>query len=104
MSDVTLDLRDNSMTIHQNAAEPWRVTLVDTGAATQTGGRIKRVREYIGADPFMLTYGDGVADVDIAELVAFHRAHGKQATITAVQPLGRFGSLDIDEGELVEGV
>ncbi len=98
MSDVTFDMRDNSMVVHQNAAEPWRVTLVDTGPETQTGGRIKRVSEYIGDDTFMLAYGDGVADVDIAKLVEFHRAHGKLATITAVQPLGRFGSLEIEAG------
>jgi len=104
MSDVTFDMRDNSMVVHQNAAEPWRVTLVDTGAETQTGGRIKRVGEYIGDETFMLTYGDGVSDVDVATLVDFHRAHGKEATITAVQPLGRFGSLDIDDGEVVGGV
>jgi glucose-1-phosphate cytidylyltransferase len=97
MSDVTFDMRDNSMKVHQNAAEPWRVTLVDTGADTQTGGRIRRVAEYVRDDTFMLTYGDGVADLDIAKLLEFHRAHGKLATITAVQPLGRFGALQIDE-------
>jgi glucose-1-phosphate cytidylyltransferase len=97
MSDVTFDMRDNSMEIHQHAAEPWRVTLVDTGADTQTGGRIKRVGEYVRDDTFMLTYGDGVADVDIARLLAFHQAHGKLATITAVQPLGRFGALEVDD-------
>ena len=99
MSDVTFDMRDNSMEIHQNAAEPWRVTLVDTGAETQTGGRIKRVAQYVRDDTFMLTYGDGVADVDITRLLEFHRAHGRLATITAVQPLGRFGALQIDEGQ-----
>jgi glucose-1-phosphate cytidylyltransferase len=99
MSDVTFDMSDNSMVVHQNAAEPWRVTLVDTGANTQTGGRIKRVAAYVGDDTFMLTYGDGVANVDIRELLAFHRSHGKLATITAVQPLGRFGALQIDEDE-----
>jgi glucose-1-phosphate cytidylyltransferase len=104
MSDVTFDLRDNSIVVHQNAAEPWRVTLVDTGPETQTGGRIKRVRGYIGGETFFLAYGDGVADVDISNLFEFHRAHGKQATVTAVQPLGRFGSLEIDEGEVVGGV
>jgi glucose-1-phosphate cytidylyltransferase len=98
MSDVTFDMRSNSMEIHQNAAEPWRVTLVDTGTDTQTGGRIKRVAEYVRDDTFMLTYGDGVADVDIGRLLAFHGAHGKLATITAVQPLGRFGALQIEEG------
>jgi glucose-1-phosphate cytidylyltransferase len=97
MSDVTFDMRDNSMEIHQAAAEPWRVTLVDTGADTQTGGRIKRVGDYVRDDTFMLTYGDGVADVDIAQLLAFHKAHGRLATITAVQPLGRFGALEVDE-------
>ncbi len=102
MSDVTFDMRDNSMKVHQNAAEPWRVTLVDTGADTQTGGRIRRVAEYVRDDTFMLTYGDGVADLDIARLLEFHRAHGKLATITAVQPLGRFGALQIDE-DLVGG-
>jgi glucose-1-phosphate cytidylyltransferase len=97
MSDVTFDMRDNSMVVHQNAAEPWRVTLVDTGTNTLTGGRIKRVGRYVGDETFMLTYGDGVADLDIRKLVDFHRAHGKLATITAVQPLGRFGALQIDE-------
>jgi glucose-1-phosphate cytidylyltransferase len=104
MSDVTIDMRDNSMVVHQNAAEPWRVTLVDTGAETQTGGRIKRVRSYLDDETFMLTYGDGLSNVDPAGLVAFHRAHGKAATITAVQPLGRFGSLDIENDEIVGGV
>jgi glucose-1-phosphate cytidylyltransferase len=104
MSDVTFDMSDNSITVHQNAAEPWRVTLVDTGAETQTGGRIKRVADYLGGETFMLTYGDGVADVDITQLAAFHRAHGRLATITAVQPLGRFGSLDIDDDATVEGI
>jgi glucose-1-phosphate cytidylyltransferase len=92
-------MRDNSMQIHQAAAEPWKVTLVDTGAETQTGGRIRRVGEYVRDDTFMLTYGDGVSDVDIAKLLEFHRAHGKLATITAVQPLGRFGALEIDEDQ-----
>lgn len=97
MSDVTFDMRDNSMQVHQNAAEPWRVTLVDTGADTYTGGRIKRVAEYVRDGTFMLTYGDGLADLDIAKLLEFHRAHGRLATITAVQPLGRFGALEIDD-------
>ncbi len=102
MSDVTFDMRDNSMEVHQNAAEPWRVTLVDTGADTQTGGRLKRVADYVARRDVLLTYGDGVADVDIPRLLAFHRAHGKLATITAVQPPGRFGALQIDEDETVE--
>ncbi len=104
MSDVTFDMRDNSMKVHQNAAEPWRVTLVDTGAQTQTGGRIKRIGDYLDDETFMLSYGDGVADVDIAKLVDFHRSHGRQATITAVQPMGRFGSLEIEDHEVVGGV
>src|SRR4026207_354112 len=104
VADVAFDLRDNSMKVQQKAAEPWRVTLVDTGAETQTGGRIKRVGDYIQDETFMLTYGDGVADVDMAHLLEFHRAHGRLATITAVQPLGRFGTLEIEEGEVVGGV
>jgi glucose-1-phosphate cytidylyltransferase len=102
MSDVTFDMSDNSMVVHQKAAEPWRVTLVDTGPETQTGGRIRRVGEYVRDETFMLTYGDGVADVDIAKLLEFHRAHGRLATITAVQPLGRFGALEIDEEQVDE--
>ncbi len=103
MCDVTFDIGDNSMEVHQNAAEPWRITLVDTGSETQTGGRVKRVADHVGAETFMLTYGDGVADVDIAGLVEFHRAHGKLATVTAVQPLGRFGAMQIDEPVDVDG-
>jgi glucose-1-phosphate cytidylyltransferase len=99
MSDVTFDMRDNSMRVHQHLAEPWRVTLVDTGADTQTGGRLKRVVEHIGDETFMATYGDGVADVDLGQLLEFHRAHGKLATVTAVQPLGRFGALQIDDAD-----
>ena len=95
-SDVTFDFTsENKMVVHTNSSEPWRVTLVDTGLNTMTGGRIKRVKDYIGEEPFMLTYGDGVADVDINNLLAFHNAHGKMATITAIQPGGRFGMLDI---------
>lgn len=97
MSDVTFDMANNQMEVHQNNAEPWRVTLVDTGADSQTGGRLRRVREYLepGKD-FCFTYGDGVADVDIGKLVAFHKAHGKKATVTATQPPGRFGALNIN--------
>ena len=102
MSDVTFDLRGNSMEVHENAAEPWQVTLVDTGADTQTGGRLRRVAQYLGHETFMMTYGDGVADVDIGTLLEFHRAHGRLATITAVQPLGRFGALQL-EGDEVTG-
>lgn len=99
-SDVTLDLAKNALTVHQNQTEPWRVTLVDTGEMTQTGGRIRRVGDYIGADDFCLTYGDGVADVNIRDLIAFHKSHQRMATVTAVRPPGRFGSLDV-QGQTV---
>lgn len=95
-SDVTFDLGSNSMGIHDSNAESWRVTLVDTGLMTQTGGRLKRISKYLGDETFMMTYGDGVADVDILELLNFHKAHGRYATITAVQPPGRFGALAFD--------
>ncbi len=91
MSDVTVDLARNAMTTHRGYSEPWKVTLVDTGEGTQTGGRLLRVREYLGDDDFCFTYGDGVSDVDISKLIAFHRAEGTLATVTAVQPPGRFG-------------
>ena len=92
------------MTVHSNVAEPWRVTLVDTGLNTQTGARVKRVRKYIGEESFMLTYGDGVSDVDLNALLAQHRASGKTVTLTGVQPGGRFGVLDLDEaGTTVSG-
>jgi glucose-1-phosphate cytidylyltransferase len=97
MSDVTFDMRENRMDVHQRHAEPWRVTLVDTGEATATGGRLKRVREYLGEDPFCFTYGDGLSNVPVGELVDFHRKQGKLATITAVQPPGRFGALDVEQ-------
>jgi glucose-1-phosphate cytidylyltransferase len=100
-SDVTFDLASNSTIVHHRRAEPWRVTLVDTGDATMTGGRIRRVREHIGDKAFCLTYGDGVAHIDIAKLVAFHEAHRLIATITAVQPPGRFGALEIDAADVV---
>jgi glucose-1-phosphate cytidylyltransferase len=101
MSDVTIDFTDNSTTVHQNSAEPWRVTLVDTGADTQTGGRLKAVARYLeGTEPFCLTYGDGVSDVDITAEVAFHRAHGRKATIAAVAPPGRFGALELNDGRV----
>ena len=100
-NDVTFDFgQENRMTVHQNSAEPWKVTLVDTGLQTMTGGRVRRIRRYIGEEPFMLTYGDGVADIDVEKLEAFHRAHGKTATMTAVQPEGRFGVLDIKDGSV----
>ena len=97
--DVTLDMRDQSMEVHQCAAEPWRVTLVDTGEGTQTGGRLKRVEPYLGGETFMMTYGDGVGDVDIQALLAFHRSHGAAATVTAVQPLARFGAMRLGDDE-----
>lgn len=95
MCDVTFDLARNNMTVHHSQAEPWKVTLVDTGDATQTGGRVRRVARYLD-DDFMLTYGDGVADIDIKQLVAFHKERKLMATVTGVQPPGRFGSLEID--------
>lgn len=102
MSNITVDLRDGSVQVHDSQAEPWKVTLVDTGVHTQTGGRIKRVREYLGDQAFLLTYGDGLADVDLRELVAFHRAHGGLVTVTAVQPPGRFGALRLGGESRVE--
>ena len=97
MSDVTFDMGKNTMEVHQRSAEPWRVTLVDTGEATMTGGRIKRVAEHIqGDDAFCLTYGDGVSDVNITALIAFHKAQGVQATLTATLPPGRFGALEFN--------
>jgi glucose-1-phosphate cytidylyltransferase len=95
MSDITIDMAKNTTEIHARHAEPWRVTVVDTGESTMTGGRLKRVREYIGDETFCFTYGDGVSDVDITELVAFHETHGGAATLTAIQPPGRFGALVI---------
>jgi glucose-1-phosphate cytidylyltransferase len=94
--DVTFDLGRNAVEVHQSTAEPWRVTLVDTGESTMTGGRLARVMDYVRDGTFCLTYGDGVADVDITALVAFHREQGTVATVTAVQPPGRFGALEID--------
>ena len=94
--DVTLDLRGQGLEVHEGAVEPWRVTLVDTGPDTQTGGRVKRVARYLGGESFLMTYGDGLADVDLRALVAFHEEHGRLATVTAVQPPGRFGALDLD--------
>lgn len=103
MSDVTFDMTNNEMIVHKKNAETWRVTLVDTGDETMTGGRLKRISEHVaGEDMFCFTYGDGVADVDISALLDFHRRHGKLATVTAVQPPGRYGLLDRD-GPLVRG-
>ncbi len=103
MSDVTFDMANNQMEVHQRHAEPWRVTLVDTGDDTMTGGRLKRVASYVkDEEAFCFTYGDGVADVDISALIAFHREHGKLATVTAVQPPGRYGALKMED-DLVAG-
>ena len=100
-TDVTIDLQKNSVEVHQNWSEPWRITLVDTGAETQTGGRLKAVANHLKpGEPFCFTYGDGVADIDIANLISFHRSHGKKATITAVTPPGRFGAIEF-EGHMV---
>jgi glucose-1-phosphate cytidylyltransferase len=96
MSDVTINLRNNQVTVHQNMSEPWTVTLVETGDDTQTGGRLRRVRTHIDGT-FCFTYGDGLSDVNIGKLIAFHRTQGRQATVTAVQPAGRFGVIDFAE-------
>ncbi len=96
MCDVTFDIANNKMETHQTRAENWRVTLVDTGDASMTGGRLRRVRSYVGDETFCFTYGDGVGDVDITKSIAFHKAHGKQATLTAAVPPGRFGALEMD--------
>ncbi len=101
-SDVTFDFSaDGEMTVHNNFSEPWKVTLVDTGLNTMTGGRVKRVQKYIGNEPFMLTYGDGVSDVDIGKLVEFHKSQGRMATLTAILVSQRFGVLDIDQADAV---
>jgi len=100
-SDVTIDLANNNMEVHQHGCEPWKVTLLETGLNTMTGGRIKRAAHHIDGEPFMLTYGDGVSDVDISELVKFHRTHGRLATMTAVQPVGRYGALNIEPDGVV---
>ena len=103
-SDITFDFKHQDQKIlHNHQAEPWTVTLVDTGSDTQTGGRVKRVKQYVGNEPFLLTYGDGVANINVRELVEFHNAHGKIATITTVLPLGRWGVLDLDDNGFVQG-
>jgi glucose-1-phosphate cytidylyltransferase len=99
-SDVTFDMRDNRMEIHEKFAEPWKVTLVDTGEATMTGGRLKRVAPYLGNETFCFTYGDGVSDIDIDALIKVHRKAERQATVTAIQPPGRYGALRIDKGRV----
>ena len=102
-SDVTFDIRNNNMEVHHKKAEPWKVTLVDTGINTMTGGRLKRVREYLDEQDFFFTYGDGVADIDLNMLKDFHKNHGKIATVTAVQPPGRFGALSLEKDFYVDG-
>jgi len=100
-SDITFHMDLNHMEVHRRAAEPWKVTLVDTGESTMTGGRLKRVADYVGDGTFCFTYGDGLADVNIATLIEFHRSHGKQATLTAVQPKGRFGAIQFCDQNFV---
>lgn len=100
MSDVTFNMNTNEMEVHQNSVEPWKVTLVNTGENSKTGGRLKRVRNYIDEEPFCFTYGDGVSNVDINKLVKFHKDQGKMATMTAVQPPGRFGALHLNENQI----
>jgi glucose-1-phosphate cytidylyltransferase len=103
VSDVTFDIAENRMEVHRERAEPWRVTLVDTGDETLTGGRLRRIAEYVaGDDAFCMTYGDGLADINVTSLIGFHRSHGRQATVTAVKPPGRFGALKL-EGDRVSG-
>jgi glucose-1-phosphate cytidylyltransferase len=101
-SDITVDLANRQIQHHLQHAEPWRVTLVDTGAETGTGGRLKAIADYVGSDTFCMTYGDGVSDVNIRQLIEFHKAHGKHATVTAVSPPGRFGALQIEEDLVVK--
>lgn len=102
MSDVTFNMRDNSMEMHNKRAEPWSVTLVDTGDDSMTGGRLHRVRDYVkDEEAFCFTYGDGVGDIDISETIRFHKSHGKAATLTATYPPGRFGALDIRQGQVM---
>ena len=103
-ADVTFDFcAENQQVVHCNHAEPWKVTLANTGLNTMTGGRVKRIRQYVGDEPFMLTYGDGVSNVDIGKLVTYHQAHGKLATLTSVQPSGRFGALELGDRNVVTG-
>mgnify|MGYP001306290887 FL=1 len=100
-SDVTIDMANNHMEIHNNESEPWKVTLIETGLNTMTGGRIKQAKKYLDGDTFLLTYGDGLSDINIQNLVDFHKNHGKKITMTAVQPDGRFGSLNIEKSGVV---
>lgn len=101
-SDVTIDLASNSITQHENKSEPWKISLIDTGLQTLTGGRIKRAKKYIGDDDFLLTYGDGLSNVNIAETIEFHKNQGKIITMTAVQPSGRYGALEISDKSIVK--
>ena len=100
-SDVTIDMLNGDMEVHNNSSEPWKVTLLDTGLNAMTGARIKKAKEHIGNKPFMLTYGDGVSDIDVQETLAFHKKHGKLMTMTSAQPEGRFGALNINEDNQV---
>ena len=100
-SDITFDMAKNTMEVHQRNAEPWKVTVIDTGEDTMTGGRIKRIRDYVGDEAFCCTYGDGVGDVDITSLIALHKSNGHAATLTGVQPPGRFGALEISDGKVL---
>lgn len=102
MSDITFDMATDQTIIHNQRCEDWKITLIDTGIETMTGGRLKRIRDYVGDVPFCMTYGDGVGDVDITAQIAFHKAHGRQATMTAVAPPGRFGALSLD-GNMITG-
>ncbi len=104
MSDVTVDMTRNELQFHQGKAEPWRVTLIDTGEDTLTGGRLKRVRSHLGDEDFLMTYGDGVANIDIQKLITFHRSHGGLATVTAVRPQARYGALTLEQTRVVEFV
>jgi glucose-1-phosphate cytidylyltransferase len=101
-SNVTFDISKNRMEVHESATEPWRVTLVDTGTHTMTGGRLQRVLEHVGDEDFCFTYGDGLADIDVGELIKFHRAQGTLATVSSVQPMGRFGAMSVDGTRVVE--
>ena len=101
-SDVTFDLRENSVEIHDNKSEPWKVTIVDTGLETMTGGRIKRIQKYINDETFMMTYGDGLTNLNIKDLVNFHKEQGRLATVTAVRPMGRFGAMTIEEESITK--
>jgi glucose-1-phosphate cytidylyltransferase len=102
MADMTIDMASNTIVNHNSNAEPWKVTLIDTGLGSMTGGRIKRVQKFVGNEPFMLTYGDGVADINIPDLVKFHESHRKLITMTSVLPEGRFGALTIDNTDMVK--